>query len=63
MLTNSFTDLENIRLQTCDPVSNIPYHLLLNVFQNLIHLSAVPPPLTKNPCLCGDHAKALTAAL
>jgi len=35
----------------------------LAVFQNLIHLSAVPPPDARRPCWCGDHAIALTAAV
>lgn len=34
----------------------------LAVFQNLMHLSAVPPPDASNPCWCGDHAIAFTAA-
>lgn len=32
------------------------------VFQNLMHLSAVPPPLARRPLVWGDQAKALTAA-
>ena len=35
----------------------------LAVFQNLMHLSAVPPPDARSPCWCGDHAIALTAAV
>lgn len=34
----------------------------VSVFQNRMHLSAVPPPLASNPWWCGDHAMALTAA-
>jgi hypothetical protein len=33
------------------------------VFQNRIHLSAVPPPDASRPCWCGDHAMAFTAAV
>lgn len=32
------------------------------VFQNLMHLSAVPPPDAMSPCWWGDQARALTAA-
>lgn len=32
------------------------------VFQNLMHLSAVPPPEAIKPCWWGDQASALTAA-
>lgn len=35
----------------------------LAVFQNLIHLSAVPPPDATRLCWWGDHAIALTAAV
>lgn len=34
----------------------------VKLFQNLIFLSAVPPPLAKIPRWCGDQAIALTAA-
>ena len=35
----------------------------VSVFQNLIHLSAVPPPEAKRPWWWGDHAMAFTAAM
>ena len=54
---------ENIRLQTCDPVSYEETAFPDNVFQNRIVLSAVPPPDANKPCWWGDHAKALTAAV
>lgn len=62
MLTNSLTFFEYIKLQTWLPVSTQCIGLQVRVFQNLIHLSAVPPPLHMVPCWCGDHAMALTAA-
>ena len=34
----------------------------VSVFQNRIHLSAVPPPEARSPWWWGDHAMALTAA-
>ena len=34
----------------------------VSVFQNLMHLSAVPPPLANSPWWWGDQAMALTAA-
>lgn len=45
------------------PVSTEFSMFPLTVFQNLIHLSAVPPPDARRPCWCGDHAIALTAAV
>ena len=48
--TNSFTVFEKMRLHTYDPVSYDPTSCPVNVFQNLMHLSAVPPPLTSKPC-------------
>lgn len=49
--------------QTCDPVS-IEFKTAPElVFQNLIVLSAVPPPLASNPRWNGHHANAFTAAL
>lgn len=49
--------------QTCDPVS-IEFKTAPElVFQNLIVLSAVPPPLASNPRWKGHHANAFTAAL
>ena len=34
----------------------------VSVFQNLMYLSAVPPPEAKRPWWCGDQAMAFTAA-
>jgi hypothetical protein len=59
---NSFIFLEKAKLHTWEPVSIHSIYSLVNVLKNLIDLSAVPPPDTNNPCLCGDHASALTAA-
>lgn len=36
---------------------------LVVVFQKWMHLSAVPPPEARSPCMCGDHAIAFTAAV
>lgn len=44
------------------PVSTHCMGCPVNVFQNLMHLSAVPPPDANRPWWCGDHAIALTAA-
>lgn len=41
--------LENIKLQTYDPVSMWLTCYKVCVFQNLIHLSAVPPPEANKP--------------
>lgn len=49
MLTISFVFLENIRLQTCEPVSMLSKRVLSSVFQNLMVLSAEPPPLASTP--------------
>ena len=38
-------------------------HIPVSVFQNLIHLSAVPPPDARSPWWWGDQAMALTAAM
>ncbi len=62
MLTSSLTFLLNTKLQTYDPVSMALISCIWVVFQNLMHLSAVPPPLASKPCWCGDHEIALTAA-
>ena len=62
VLTNSFTFLEYIKLHTWLPVSTQCIGLHVRVFQNLMHLSAVPPPLHIAPCWCGDQAMAFTAA-
>ena len=61
-LTSSFECLDQARLHTCDPVSTHCKGCPVSVFQNLIYLSAVPPPLANSPCWCGDQAIALTAA-
>lgn len=63
VLTNSLTFLPNIKLQTWDPtfIHLVSYPFI--EFQNLMVLSAVPPPETNNPCWWGDHARALTAAV
>ena len=69
MLTNSLEFFDQARLHTCDPVSIELMHVLFDVFQNLIVLSAVPPPLARIPCYlkmitcCGLQAIALTAAV
>lgn len=62
MLTNSLTFFEYDKLQTWLPVSTQCNYLHVSVFQNLMHLSAVPPPLHIIPCWCGFQAIALTAA-
>lgn len=62
VLTSSLTFLLNTRLQTYEPVSIALISCICVVFQNLMHLSAVPPPLARRPCWCGDHVIALTAA-
>ena len=60
-LTNQ-TILLQAKLHTWDPVSIELIHEPFNVFQNLIHRSAVPPPLASRPCWWGDQAMAFTAA-
>ena len=60
--TSYFVVLENIKLQTWEPVSMLSSIVPLSVFQNLIVLSADPPPEANNPWLCGLHANPLTAA-
>jgi len=50
VLTNSFTFVEKHKLQTWEPVSSDLISAPVSVFQNLMHLSAVPPPETKRPC-------------
>lgn len=59
---NSLTFLENIKLQTYDPVSIQSNYWVVKVLKNLMVRSAVPPPEANKPCLCGDQAIALTAA-
>lgn len=49
VLTNYLVVLENIRLHTCEPVSILSIREPLYVFQNLIVLSADPPPEAKTP--------------
>jgi hypothetical protein len=63
VLTNSLTVFANIRLQTCDPTFRHFVYSPKIEFQNLMVLSAVPPPETSSPCWWGDHARALTAAV
>jgi hypothetical protein len=46
----SFTFLDHIKLQTWLSVSIYLIYLSYKVFQNLIVLSAVPPPLANKPC-------------
>lgn len=60
--TISLLFLEKRRLQTCEPVLMWLISSICWVFQKRMHLSAVPPPLAKRPCWCGDQAMALTAA-
>lgn len=60
--TISFVVLENIKLQTCEPVSILSNNVPSSVFQNLIVLSAEPPPDASTPCVCGLQAKPFTAA-
>lgn len=55
--------MANIKLHTWDPTSKQLVYSPLNEFQNLIVLSAVPPPDTSRPCWWGDQANAFTAAL
>ena len=62
VLTISFVFLENIKLQTWEPVSILSNNVLSRVFQNLIVLSADPPPLAKTPWLWGLQAIPFTAA-
>jgi hypothetical protein len=50
-------------LHTYDPVSIELIGLNLIVSQNLMHLSAVPPPVARTPDWFGFHAIAFTAAL
>ena len=53
---NDFTNISREISWNCIPTCPV------NVFQNLIHRSAVPPPLANNPGWWGDQAMALTAA-
>ena len=39
-----------VRNNTCDPVSTHCSGCPVKVFQNLMHLSAVPPPEDSRPC-------------
>ena len=63
VLTISLVFLENMRLQTCEPVSMLSSIDPSSVFQNLIVLSAEPPPEAKTPWLWGLQAMPLTAAV
>ena len=62
MLTIYLVFLENIKLQTWDPVSILSINELSKVFQNFIVLSADPPPEARTPWLCGSQAIPFTAA-
>lgn len=62
VLTIYLVFLENIKLHTCDPVSMLSISELSSVFQNLIVLSAEPPPLARTPWLWGLQANPFTAA-
>lgn len=57
-----FVVFENMRLQTWEPVSMLSSRVPSSVFQNLIVLSADPPPEARTPWVCGLQARALTAA-
>jgi hypothetical protein len=61
--TISFVVFENNKLQTWDPVSIELIERNYRVSQNLMHLSAVPPPVARSPDWLGLHAIAFTAAL
>ena len=61
--TISFVVFENTKLHTYDPVSIELIGVNFRVSQNLMHLSAVPPPVARTPDWFGFHAIALTAAL
>lgn len=63
MLTISCVVLENMRLQTWEPVSTACRGCKVCVFQNLIWRSAVPPPVARRPFWCGDQPMAFTAAV
>lgn len=63
VLTTSWRDLLNYRLHIWEPVSSEHIISPVKMLRILIIRSAVPPPVAKSPCWCGDHAKALTAAL
>lgn len=62
VLTNYFVVFENMRLHIWDPVSMLSKSVPSSVFQNLIVLSADPPPEAKTPWLWGFHASPFTAA-
>ena len=63
VLTTSCVDLLNYKLHIWEPVSS--WHMIypVKMLRIFIIRSAVPPPVAKSPCWCGDQAKALTAAL
>jgi len=63
VLTSSFTFFDHTRLQTWLPVSTQLKCVFVVVFQNRMHLSAVPPPDASRPWRWGDQAIALTAAV
>ena len=63
VVTSSFVDVEKSILHTWDPESHDFWHLIYEVFHNLIVLSVEPPPEARRELLWGDHASALTAAV
>ncbi len=63
MLTISWVVLENIRLQTWEPVSTAWRGCNVCVFQKRMWRSAVPPPVASRPFWWGDHPIAFTAAV
>lgn len=62
MLTSSSLVFEKMRLHTYDPVFMQLNGVKFTVSQNLIHWSAVPPPVASRPLCKGDQLMALTAA-
>ena len=63
VLTISCVVFENIKLQTCEPVSIACRGWSVWVFQKRIWRSAVPPPVASKPFWWGDQPMALTAAV
>lgn len=62
LLKSSFSKGDHCKAQTWEPVSTEFSSEPLWAFQNLMHLSAVPPPVARRFRSWGDHARALTAA-
>lgn len=60
---NSSELMEKSKLHTCEPVSMLSINTCELIFQNLIHRSLFPPPLTRIFDYFGCHAIAFTAAL